>query len=56
MTKTDFFKQILFLQENLEKYGLKELMDFKVNVEGMVNNHMISLEGMGKGNVLAYVS
>ena len=31
-------------------------MDFKVNVEGMVNSHMFSAEGMGKGNIFAYVS
>ena len=45
-----------FFQETIEKQGLQELLDFKVNLEGMVNSHMFSAEGMGKGNILAYVS
>ncbi|XP_028390675.1 GFP-like non-fluorescent chromoprotein isoform X2 [Dendronephthya gigantea] len=28
-------------------------MDYKVNLEGMVNNHVFSMEAMGKGNIFA---
>nr|AAG54097.1 green fluorescent protein [Ptilosarcus sp. CSG-2001] len=36
----------------LKNTGLKEIMSAKASVEGIVNNHVFSMEGFGKGNVL----
>lgn len=42
-----------YLQEDVEQYGLHELMDYKMNLEGVLNSHVFSMEAMGKGNIFA---
>nr|ABY85256.1 GFP protein [synthetic construct] len=46
MATTMVSKQIL------KNTGLQEIMSFKVNLEGVVNNHVFTMEGCGKGNIL----